>query len=82
MQVKIDTHVQDEFLQEAKDRNTPLILYITNGFKIRGTIIDFDEVSILVESDSKKQMVYKHALSTVSPYQESKSNPSTGYRSW
>ena len=77
MQVKIDTHVQDEFLQEAKDRNTPLILYITNGFQIRGTIID-----ILVESDSKKQMVYKHALSTVSPYQESKSNPSTGYRSW
>ena len=40
MQVKIDTHVQDEFLQEAKDRNTPLILYITNGFQIRGTIID------------------------------------------
>lgn len=67
MEIKLDTHVQDTFLRDAKEQQTPFVLYTINGFQIRGTILDIDELTILVESDGKKQMVYKRAISTVAP---------------
>lgn len=83
MVIKLDTSVQDEFLSDAKTQGTPVVLYTINGFQIRGTIIDFDEVAILIESDMKRQMVYKHALSTVAPFQQSPGKEAQhGYKGW
>ena len=83
MVLKFDTNVQDAFLTEARDQQTPAVLYTINGFQIRGTIIDFDELTIIVESDGKKQMVYKHALTTVAPFQDgADKEPYRRYKSW
>jgi len=42
-------------------------IYLTNGFQIRGIVRGFDNYVILVESEGKQQMIYKHAVSTVVP---------------
>jgi len=44
-----------------------ITLYLTNGFQIRGIVRGFDNYVILLESEGKQQMIYKHAVSTVVP---------------
>lgn len=49
MEIYLSSEVQDNFLTAAQEKQTPIILYTTNGFQVRGTIIDFDETSIIVD---------------------------------
>jgi host factor-I protein len=44
-----------------------VIIYLVNGFQIRGVVKAFDNFTIIVESEGKQQMVYKHAISTFTP---------------
>lgn len=67
MEIYLGSEVQDNFLTTAQEEQTPIILYTTNGFQVRGTIIDFDDTSIIVDTDGRKQLIYKHAISTVAP---------------
>ena len=38
-----------------------------NGFQMRGIITGFDQFVILLQSDGRQQMIYKHAVSTMTP---------------
>ena len=67
MEISMRTNVQDSFLTEAKNQQFPMVVYMMNGFQMRGKITDFDDFTIIVESDGKQQLLYKHAVSTVSP---------------
>jgi len=58
---------QDVLLATVRKENIPVTIYLTSGFQIRGTIRAFDNYVIIVESDGKQQMLYKHAISTVVP---------------
>ncbi|MCL2707828.1 MAG: RNA chaperone Hfq [Defluviitaleaceae bacterium] len=58
---------QDLILGSARRDNTAVALYLTSGFQIRGYVRAFDNYVIIVESDGKQQMVYKHAVSTIVP---------------
>lgn len=42
-------------------------VFLVNGFQIRGEIRGFDSFVVVIYSDGKQQMVYKHAISTVVP---------------
>ena len=71
MELSLSSNVQSKYLEKVKDLQTPVIIFTTNGFQIRGIIKDFDDFSILIESEGREQLVYKHAVSTVAPpYQE------------
>lgn len=59
--------VQDEYLMEVKENKTPVVVYMMNGFQMRGKIKDFDLFTIRLEKDGIDQLLYKHAVSTVSP---------------
>lgn len=65
MEVSSDARIQDGFLTEAQNRQTCMVIYMMNGFQMRGKVIGFDDYSILVESDGKQQLLYKHAVSTL-----------------
>ena len=67
-----ESSTQSNYLSEIKEQQSLVIIYLMNGFQMKGKIIDFDEETILFENcDGRKQLVYKHALSTVSPpYQD------------
>ena len=58
---------QDQLLSAVRKESMPVTIYLTSGFQIRGKICNFDAYVIIVESDGKQQMVYKHAISTIVP---------------
>jgi host factor-I protein len=60
-------NLQDALLGAVRKENMPVTVFLTNGFQIRGLIKGFDTYVIIVESDGKQQMVYKHAVSTIVP---------------
>ena len=58
---------QDTILNQARRLEMSVTVYLTNGFQIRGIVRGFDNYVILVESEGKQQMIYKHAVSTIIP---------------
>ncbi|MCD7845151.1 MAG: RNA chaperone Hfq [Oscillospiraceae bacterium] len=60
-------NLQDSFLNQARRERMPVTLFLMNGFQLRGTIRGFDSFVVMVDSDGKQQMIYKHAISTVAP---------------
>ena len=67
--MKKNTNLQDAFLTLARRENTPLTVFLVNGFQMRGTVRGFDPFVVLLDSDGKQQMLYKHAISTIVPAQ-------------
>ncbi|WP_166241615.1 RNA chaperone Hfq [Paenibacillus turpanensis] len=60
-------NIQDTFLNQLRKDNIPVTVYLTNGFQIRGLIRAFDNFTIVIDSEGRQQMVYKHAISTFQP---------------
>ena len=60
-------NIQDAFLNRARQDKVPVTVFLTNGFQMRGEIRGFDSYIVMVESDGKQQMIYKHAISTIAP---------------
>ena len=58
-------NIQDNILQYLKEENEQIKIFLMKGFQIQGTVVDFDTFVILLESEGKKQLIYKHAISTV-----------------
>jgi host factor-I protein len=58
---------QDLILNQVRKDNMPVTIFLTSGFQIRGVIKGFDNYVVVIESDNKQQMVYKHAISTIIP---------------
>ena len=59
--------LQDAILSEVKRERIPLTLFLMNGFQLRGIITGFDSFVVVLVSDGKQQMIYKHAISTLVP---------------
>ena len=59
--------IQDSFLAQARRTKCGVTLFLMNGFQMRGVISAFDPFVVVLLSDGKQQMIYKHAISTVVP---------------
>ncbi|MFC4766401.1 RNA chaperone Hfq [Effusibacillus consociatus] len=64
---KPQINIQDTFLNQIRKENIPVIIYLVNGFQIRGVVKAFDNFTVIVEAEGKQQLVYKHAISTFTP---------------
>ena len=51
----------------ARREALPVTLFLMNGFQMRGVITGFDAFVVVLDSDGKQQVVYKHAISTIAP---------------
>lgn len=60
-------NLQDLFLNQARRERMLVTMFLMNGFQLRGIIRGFDAFVVIVDSDGKQQMIYKHAISTVVP---------------
>ena len=58
---------QETLLKNLIRENTSVTIYLTSGFQLKGNIRAFDNYVIVVESEGKQQMIYKHAISTIAP---------------
>ena len=54
-------------LLSARRNRTSVTVFLVNGFQMRGVITGFDSFVVILESDGKQQMLYKHAISTIVP---------------
>ena len=60
-------NLQDAILKECRREKAPVTLFLMNGFQLRGIITGFDSFVVVLVSDGKQQMIYKHAISTLAP---------------
>ena len=66
-------NLQDAILNEVRRDRVPVTLFLMNGFQLRGVITGFDSFVVVLVSDGKQQMIYKHAISTLAPMKPLKS---------
>ena len=60
-------NLQEIFLTQARKQNVPVTMFLMNGFKLRGTVTGFDSFTVVLSTDGKQQIIYKHAISTIVP---------------
>ena len=66
-------NLQDAILAEVRKEKVPVTLFLMNGFQLRGTITGYDSFVVVLVTDGKQQMIYKHAISTLAPIRPLKS---------
>ncbi len=59
--------LQDAYLAEVKRQGIAVIVYLVNGFQLRGIVKGFDPFTIVLEYEHRLHLIYKHAVSTISP---------------
>ena len=59
--------IQDSFLAQARRGRMNVVVFLMNGFQMRGVITDFDHFTVVLTADGKQNLIYKHAISTISP---------------
>ena len=64
---KQSINLQDVFLNQVRKEKLAVTVYMTNGFQLKGVVKGFDNFTVVLDSDGKQQLIYKHAISTVSP---------------
>lgn len=62
-------NIQDTFLSAARRSAARVTVFLMNGYQLRGVIAAYDPYVVVVSSDGKQQVIYKHAISTIAPEQ-------------
>lgn len=64
-------NVQDIFLNQVRKQNVPITIHVMNGFQIKNAIVkSYDNFIVLIEAEGRQMMIYKHAISTITPSHE------------
>ena len=70
-------NLQEAILKECCRDKIPVTLFLMNGFQLRGTITGFDSFVVVLVTDGRQQMIYKHAISTLAPIRPLKAAATT-----
>ena len=62
-----NTSIQDSFFNQIRKDRAFVTVYLVNGIKLTGKIRSFDKFTVILENKNQEQMIFKHAISTVSP---------------
>lgn len=60
-------NLQDTFLNKVRRDKVNLTVFLMNGFQMHGVIKSYDGFTVILDSDGKQQLIYKHAISTIIP---------------
>ena len=71
-------NLQDLFLNQARKTDMPLTVFLVNGFQIRGSVTGFDNFTVVLNSEGRQQLIYKHAISTIAPAHNIDLSPACG----
>ena len=70
-------NLQEAILKEVRRDKVPVTLFLMNGFQMRGTIAGFDAFVVVLDSEGRQQIIYKHAISTIAPMKPLKAAAAT-----
>lgn len=65
--INMQINIQDVFLNQLRKNNVFVTVFLLNGFQLKGHIKSYDNFTVLLESEGKQQLIYKHAISTFVP---------------
>lgn len=60
-------NLQDVFLNQARKNRISVIIHLINGYQLKGFVKGFDNFTVILDCEGKQIMVYKHAVSTITP---------------
>ncbi len=60
-----NVNVQDEVLDNLKNKGATVTVFLTRGNRITGKILNHDKYTILLDVDGQPNLIYKHAVSTI-----------------
>lgn len=60
-------NLQDVFLNQGRKNKISVIIHLINGYQLKGYVKGFDNFTVILDCDGKQIMVYKHAVSTITP---------------
>ncbi|ASK63450.1 RNA chaperone Hfq [Virgibacillus phasianinus] len=60
-------NIQEQYLNQLRKDHMSVTVFLLNGFQLRGVVKAFDNFTVLLESDGKQQLIFKHAISTFAP---------------
>lgn len=63
---KSSIQVQDPFLNAVRRERISVSVFLVNGIKLQGFVESFDQYALILRNNVR-QMVYKHAISTIVP---------------
>ena len=58
-------NLQDAFLNQARKDRLNVTMFLMNGFQLHGVVRGFDGFTVVLDSEGKQQLIYKHAISTI-----------------
>ena len=61
-------NLQDNLLNTVRKKKMPVTIFLVNGYQLNGLVAGFDNFTIVLFTEGKNQMVYKHAISTIIPH--------------
>lgn len=62
-----NANIQEQYLNQLRKNHISVTVFLTNGFQLRGIVKAFDNFTVLLETEGKQQLIFKHAISTFSP---------------
>lgn len=68
--MKNNINYQDHILDHILEQEIEVIVYFVNGYQLKGRIKAYDNFTVVLRSDERDQMIYKHAISTVAPVEK------------
>jgi host factor-I protein len=60
-------NLQDYFLNQVRKDLIPVTIFLVNGVQLHGKVRGFDNFTVILETEGKQLLIYKHAISTLSP---------------
>ena len=60
-------NLQDVFLNQCRKDRIMVTIILTNGFQFKGLVRGFDNYTVILDTDGKQNLIYKHAISTITP---------------
>ena len=58
-------NIQEVFLSQVRRDRRPVTVFTMNGYQMRGYVTGFDTFTVVLSSEGKQMVVYKHAISTI-----------------
>ena len=66
---------QEVFLNQLRRDRQTVTVFLMNGFQLHGIIRGYDGFTVVLDTDGKQQLIYKHAISTIIPSAPVELNP-------
>lgn len=65
--MKNNVKLQDVFLNQVRKNHVSITIFLVSGYQLKGSVSGFDPYTIMLDSEGKQQLIYKHAISTIVP---------------